>query len=424
MKIKLLQAVPLLVVIILCGCSSGGGSEWASNRSMKNVYGLAPVNITREDPFLIVSTEAQGAGYTSKSWGRVSHPYLFHRGEGKMTATYHFMGDKEAGGKGLASADWPAYSNDGGKTWQFGDPMIWSDGKPDHATEARRGEPGEIHYGYGWGTVKLSNGIRIGYHRDTTSGSYDERGYYRISTGVWTSDDTIWHGPFEVTFAMPHRLGNLYLSPNGVQVSDGSILVHAYGRILDEQIGGRWWSSLVLKSVDGGRSFQFLSFVGTPALCPWGDEGSSEGDLVRFPDGELVCITRTGAGGGSGMSMPMLIARSKDDGATWQREKMGLNGVNPQLQLLPNGILCLGFGRPGTYLSFSADRGKSWNRRITLGKSGVQTSGYADMVPLASNRIFVIYDQLGASATVTTPTGPRKGTINGIYGMFMTVDAN
>ena len=401
----------------MTGCGTAGPRDGESFRpgvgSAIIARTLGPVAIDRSSRRLIVSSPAQGAGATSATWGLISHPFIFPLGGDRYSLYYSFIGDEVAGHAGVAAADWPAYTENGGETWKFGDPFIWLDGKPRHATEAVREQAVIHHLGYGWGTVQLGNGARIGYHRDSASGGGDWRTLY----GIWTRDGVHVHGPIPVPIRAHTRIDNLYLSPKALELEDGVILALAYGRFHVHEIGLRWWSAAIFESNDGGRSYDFKSFVARPEHS-WGDEGANESDMVMLPNGEILCVLRTGAQGGSGFSHPMIIARSADQGRTWTRRRMTLSGVNPRLHLMSDGTLVLGAGRPGSYLVFSRDNGHNWGSKVNLGRSGVQTSGYVDAVEVSPGKLLVVYDMLDF---MDTDMHGIRQRINGVYTEFIHV---
>ena len=91
------------------------------------------------------------------------------------------------------------------------------------------------------------------------------------------------------------------------------------------------------RSKDGGKTFQhvwtFEPFVDGKKI---GSTGCSEPDLAVLPNGDLLCIMRTGS------DTPMYQARSRDGGRTWSKPfSTGWPGVKPRLRVLSNGVLGL-----------------------------------------------------------------------------------
>ena len=94
----------------------------------------------------------------------------------------------------------------------------------------------------------------------------------------------------------------------------------------------------------------------------------------------------------------MAISFSEDDGYHWTEPcAMDHPGVFPGLTLLENGVLVLGYGRPGAHLIFSADgKGNSWSEPLTLRVGDpdqwlTKTCGYLSVLPLNDYSFLVAY---------------------------------
>ena len=107
------------------------------------------------------------------------------------------------------------------------------------------------------------------------------------------------------------------------------------------------FSTSIIRSSDGGRTWRFVT-----AFHPWdvnpvygkadreADDGLCEPDLAVLPNGDLLCMMRTGS------YSPMFQARSTDGGTTWSMpQTTGWQGVKPRLEVLPNGVLACAAGR-------------------------------------------------------------------------------
>ncbi|MBN2564002.1 MAG: exo-alpha-sialidase [Phycisphaerae bacterium] len=346
------------------------------------------LSVVRSKPFVIVQTD-EAAG-----WGVLTHPYLCSLSEQRIMVTYNMVGDVLRGGTRRAMADWPAYSEDGGKTWQFGDPITWADGAPPHVTSATKGEIISFHYGYCFGQVVLSNGLRIAVERLASSGK--KPGARLRQRGVWSHDGRTWHGPREVIYELADPVDYILISPRAVQLGDGNLLCVAYG---PRQKGGKY-DTYALRSDDGGATYQLLSVVARCEDAPWGNNGPCEPTLERLSDGSLFCMMRTGSAEGSrgrgktwtARSSPMLSARSRDGGKSWELGRISKPGVMPGLLELSNGVLVCAFGRPGNSLMFSLDGGRTWIREMTLTAADVRTTGYVDILEVEPGRLLVVYD--------------------------------
>ncbi|PKO18184.1 MAG: hypothetical protein CVU38_21620, partial [Chloroflexi bacterium HGW-Chloroflexi-1] len=92
-----------------------------------------------------------------------------------------------------------------------------------------------------------------------------------------------------------------------------------------------------------------------------GEDAFCEPAVVRFPDGELFCVLR------SGSYRPLYAIRSTDGGETWSApERLPVDGVMPILVLMSDGALALATGRPDNVLCLSTDRGRTWPKHIVI----------------------------------------------------------
>ncbi len=129
------------------------------------------------------------------------------------------------------------------------------------------------------------------------------------------------------------------------------------------------YSIAIIRSGDGGRSWRCVAHLHPDdGNHVYGhsdrplDEGFDETDIALLPNGDVLCIMRTGS------YSPMFQARSSDGGHTWSRpELVGWQGVKPRLQVLPNGVLACAAGRGAyghpqvTHVTLSLDgTGEHW----------------------------------------------------------------
>lgn len=107
---------------------------------------------------------------------------------------------------------------------------------------------------------------------------------------------------------------------------------------------------IIVRSRDRGRTWHVETVFDPREIGPvYGaddravDEGFVEADLAILPDGDILCVMRTGS------YSPMFQSRSNDGGRTWSTPaSTGWQGVKPRLQVLPNGLLACAAGR-GAY---------------------------------------------------------------------------
>jgi hypothetical protein len=121
-----------------------------------------------------------------------------------------------------------------------------------------------------------------------------------------------------------------------------------------------WTRNAILMqiSTDGGRTWTYgglVAFDEKHLITEFDEENLfSEPAMVIYPDGEKVCVMRTG-------SCRWLYLVRCGGGRTWSEPiQLPIRGVDPHLALLPNGVLALATGRPDCTIHFSLDRGVTW----------------------------------------------------------------
>ena len=145
-----------------------------------------------------------------------------------------------------------------------------------------------------------------------------------------------------------------------LEMDDGDLLAAMeWVKLLPEErwrheAHGRVWKLLIgtfiVRSGDGGRTWDYVTQFDPDEVKPvYGisdrplDDGIDEAHMAKLPNGDILCVMRTGA------YSPLWQARSRDGGRTWDApESMGWPGVKPQLEVLPNGVLACASGR-GSY---------------------------------------------------------------------------
>ncbi len=154
---------------------------------------------------------------------------------------------------------------------------------------------------------------------------------------------------------------------------------------------GREGRPFCARTVDGGLTWQFLSFIG-PEPVGYAIMPSS----VRLTPRDLVTTIRR-------LDPPKSWIdgfASHDDGSTWTflstAEPDTGEGNPPSLLRLPGGRLCLIYGvrrEPlGIYGRLSSDGGKSWGKAIALrDDAGGRDIGYVRSVVRADGRVVAVY---------------------------------
>jgi len=202
-----------------------------------------------------------------------------------------------------------------------------------------------------------------------------------------------------------------YLFHHGViLLNDGRLIATVYGTNIGdtalcegypEELGQFKYRTMVVFSNDRGRTWGNPVLVaydrmlgrGIPVDHPKADESSEgltvdplasvpaitqegfrEADLAMAPNGDLVCVLRSGGRNGGPATLfptPLYCSRSSDLGKSWSLPaQIADRGVNPNLVVLDNGIIACTYGRPGSWLIFSDDNGLTWKGAFQFGSTG------------------------------------------------------
>jgi hypothetical protein len=193
-----------------------------------------------------------------------------------------------------------------------------------------------------------------------------------------------------------------------------------------EALGLRKYRTVVVFSKDRGKSWgdpvtvaydrQLVrgtdpdSGVQTTATAPAvTQEGFCEPDLVHAPNGDILCVMRSGGRIGIRKApifpTPLYLARSSDEGRSWTPPvPIADRGVCPQLLTMKNGAIVCAYARPGSWLIFSTDgRGETWAGAFQFASS----DAYCDLAEVAPDTLLVV-----------AAGGPGK---SGFHGRFFTV---
>jgi hypothetical protein len=263
------------------------------------------------------------------------------------------------GRHGGAESRLAAFSDDMGKTWDdFPADSPWND------------------------NVQTS-GV-LGYLKDGTIAYIDvfpvNMGDYRdlkqpwhktyLSDPVWrlrrfsSSGELLEDTSFQVS-NLPWKEAAYYCYGDLLDLGNGELLCPLGAQLPDTKImegSSIGITTFFVRSTDNGKSFKYLSHIPPEVDGKPLPQGFNEPTLELLPDGEIICVGRTGG------DNPLYQVRSSDNGATWTKPvSTGWPAAKPDLCLLDNGILACssGRGRYGhpqiTHAMFSLDgRGEHW----------------------------------------------------------------
>ena len=145
-----------------------------------------------------------------------------------------------------------------------------------------------------------------------------------------------------------------------VELADGSVVVGVYGPASEEQMGAGLYSVGLIRSRDGGKSW---NYAGMPAAADV-EQAISYGpaDLALLPDGRWLCLSQMDFRG-RGEHAWSRIARStsSDGGKTWSPMEQILVGPRPSILALADGtVLCTTENEMAVLLLASHDGAASW----------------------------------------------------------------
>ncbi len=182
-----------------------------------------------------------------------------------------------------------------------------------------------------------------------------------------------------------------------IQLRDGSLLAACYGQFKTDKVlcpafPPAWkfykYRSFVVRSTDRGKTWSYWATVAyDPSV---GIESFCEPDLLTLPNGDILCFMRTG--GARGRYSPMHMSRSRDDGRTWSKPRpIADRGVWPNACRMRNGVLVVTYGRPGNWLAFSLDDGRTWVGHFCFYAGG--STCYNTVEEVAPGKLLVVYDR-------------------------------
>lgn len=214
----------------------------------------------------------------------------------------------------------------------------------------------------------------------------------------------------------PTPYGDLYFQRGIITAADGSLLAPMYGHLL----GTPRDASVLARSVDRGATWTVISTIAAaPAVA--GSEGRDEPTIARGAGGDLIAVMRQYAPinpavcNGALQGHGLLISRSDDDGRTWSAavplaaegvSASALSSADPDLMMMPSGVMVLSFGRPGNKVLLSPDgNGTTWTD-LTSTMAGT-SSGYTSIVSLGGDSALQFGD-LGSNWCFPAGSGMRR----------------
>ena len=350
---------------------------------------VTPIATTSGEDFEVLVSEPWTIH--SAAWG--GGTYLLKLANGSVVSYYFEKGPE------TTYDPYALISSDSGKSWR------------------RTSWPGDSRC---IGVLRDGTIVALGYIANVRRTGNGEFVYPRwVSRDHWKT----WQGPLPTPVTIPQGRPGVGddMQPFGgplfwkslVELPDGRLLATMYGHFEGDDVpiphvksrpGFNKYRTILSESKNQGASW---SLVATIAYDPSvGQESFCEPALTQLPNGELLCIMRTGY-----THHPMYTSRSSDSGRTWSKPvSTGLTGVDPRLITLDNGLIACVYGvkeydrnRRERRIMFSRDAGRTWSHN-TLVFAGYGGS-YPDAVELKPGKILYVYDANGfAEPNQTAPT--------------------
>ena len=329
---------------------------------------------------------------------------------GQDTAlAFQFQDGRIVVGKGQA----PMWSHDGGHTWQPG---------PEGPNEKT--------------AIDLGQGEIFSIGRNPTRRAQGEfLVHQRRSLDNWktaTNQQAVLHLPLASTTVTGDgaRVDGFLFHHGIVRLANGDLVATMYGNYEGDtllcdgyppELNQRKYRTVVVFSTDKGHTWGNPVLVAYDRMLGRGipddplrptavvpaitQEGFREADLVPAPNGDLLCVMRSGGRNGGSTTLfptPLYCSRSSDRGRSWTPpEQIADRGVCPNLVAMSNGIVVCTYSRPGNWLIFSDDNGRTWKGTFQFGDTG----DYNYILEVAPDTIQVYHE---------TGTGPEK-TVRGTF---------
>lgn len=300
------------------------------------------------------------------------------------SAVFQFSDGRISAGGGSYDRGTSYWSTDSGHTWKEGPA-----GPNNAAIELGKGEILSL----GFNTRKRPDGKYSLPQKRSLDGwrtVTDEIGLFDIPKSVPCGGDA---AETNDGFLLDHgiiRLRNGDLMATMYGNYEGDVATHS---IWPKEYHFRFYRTIAVFSSDKGKTW------GNPVTIAYTDnpekvqEGFCEADLARVGTGDILCVMRSG--GSFGKHYPCYICRSSDEGRTWSEPVViDDKGVWPNLCVMKNGVLVCTYGRPGNWLSFSTDDGRTWKGTFRFYEG--TTSSYNSVLEVAPDTILVIYDRQAA----------------------------
>ena len=232
-----------------------------------------------------------------------------------------------------------------------------------------------LAYNFGWvGPQPTNHSFNFPYYKSTDGGS------------TWTDHNAV------VDFGAI-VCNSMHFHRDILEENDGSLYAIGYAHFpaYDQAAPPGFWRVVMIKSTDGGANWSYLSTIASSSIRDY-----TESTFARCLDGTWLCIMKA-----TGADNYLRYMRTATQGASWTggaAQLPGLTsafGVDPALNLLPNGTLALSWGPDNAqgasrdlHVAISADGcGNNWSMERTVftstlwapGQHNFPEAGYDDV---------------------------------------------
>jgi photosystem II stability/assembly factor-like uncharacterized protein len=176
---------------------------------------------------------------------------------------------------------------------------------------------------------------------------------------------------------LPPGMGRLTFDRHLFALADGALLVAAYGSAtkLPGETTSTGRRAVLLRSEDRGLTWNYFSTLGP----------RPEPSVVRFSATEMMSLLRVNGW------MPFEQSWSSDGGRTWTPPRRLEEGsVDADLVFMSSGVLACSYGRPGSNLMFSLDRGQTWVHHQVI--TEVRGYNYTSLQEVSPGRLLYVHD--------------------------------
>jgi photosystem II stability/assembly factor-like uncharacterized protein len=131
----------------------------------------------------------------------------------------------------------------------------------------------------------------------------------------------------------------------------------------------------LLKTADAGNTWTHFSTIGA----------GHEPAVARFSQNEMTALLRQGS------MRPFQQTWSHDGGKTWEPPvTLEVGSVDADLEPMTGRVLACSYGRPGSCVMFSTDRGKTWTQhRVISDERGYNYTALREVRP---GRLLYVHD--------------------------------